>query len=191
MAKPILLSVDDDSDVLRAIDPDLRLQYGAEYRVMGSDSPEDALDPLNQLKVRNESVAVAAGRSADAAHGRSGIPAPGDGHIFPSAKRALLTAYADARYRVSRLGRQDPVRRSRTIWGSPRRIRDGIGHANDHPGAEIRREHDDRAECNAAPRRKPPLSGSARHWRASCNQGDHHRNRGTVQRAQSGESREV
>src|SRR2546429_599650 len=44
MAKPILLSVDDDSDVLRAIERDLRSQYGAEYRVIGSDSPEGALD---------------------------------------------------------------------------------------------------------------------------------------------------
>ena len=35
MAKPILLSVDDDSDVLRAIERDLRSQYGAEYRVIG------------------------------------------------------------------------------------------------------------------------------------------------------------
>jgi hypothetical protein len=53
MAKPILLSVDDDSDVLRAIERDLRSQYGAEYRVIGSDSPEGALDLLKQLKVRN------------------------------------------------------------------------------------------------------------------------------------------
>ena len=58
MAKPILLSVDDDSDVLRAIERDLRSHYGAEYRVMGSDSPEGALDLLKQLKVRNDSVAL-------------------------------------------------------------------------------------------------------------------------------------
>src|SRR5438046_5291180 len=51
MPKPVLLSVDDDSDVLRAIERDLRSQYGAEYRVMGSDSPESALDILKQLKV--------------------------------------------------------------------------------------------------------------------------------------------
>ncbi len=36
MAKPILLSVDDDADVLRAIERDLRSQYGADYRVLGS-----------------------------------------------------------------------------------------------------------------------------------------------------------
>src|ERR1700726_1730014 len=58
MPKPILLSVDDDSDVLRAIERDLRSQYGAEYRVIGSDSPEGALDLLKQLKVRNDSVAL-------------------------------------------------------------------------------------------------------------------------------------
>jgi CheY-like chemotaxis protein len=58
MPKPILLSVDDDSDVLRAIERDLRSEYGAEYRVIGSDSPEGALDLLKQLKVRNDSVAL-------------------------------------------------------------------------------------------------------------------------------------
>ena len=58
MAKPILLSVDDDSGVLRAIERDLRAQYGAEYRVIGSDSPEGALEVLKQLKVRNDNVAL-------------------------------------------------------------------------------------------------------------------------------------
>ena len=48
MPKPVLLCVDDDSDVLRAIERDLRSQYGAEYRVIGSDSPEGALDLLKQ-----------------------------------------------------------------------------------------------------------------------------------------------
>src|SRR5712672_846835 len=94
MAKPILLSVDDDSDVLRAIERDLRSQYGAEYRVIGSDSPEGALDLLKQLKVRNDSVALLL---ADQRMPRmDGVEflqqAMG---IFPGAKRALLTAYAD------------------------------------------------------------------------------------------------
>jgi thioredoxin reductase (NADPH) len=50
MAKPILLTVDDDPDVLRAIERDLRSQYGAEYRVVSSDSPEAALDLLKALE---------------------------------------------------------------------------------------------------------------------------------------------
>jgi thioredoxin reductase len=57
MAKPILLSVDDDSDVLRTIERDLRSQC-AEYRVIGSDSPEKAPDLLKQMRVRNDSVAL-------------------------------------------------------------------------------------------------------------------------------------
>jgi thioredoxin reductase (NADPH) len=94
MAKPVLLSVDDDSDVLRAIERDLRSQYGAEYRVIGSDSPERALDLLKQLKVRNDSVAL---MLADQRMPRmTGVEfLQGGMQIFPDAKRALLTAYAD------------------------------------------------------------------------------------------------
>src|SRR5215471_739580 len=58
MAKPVLLIVDDDSDVLRAIERDLRFKYGADYRVIGSGSPIEARDLLKQLKVRNDSVAL-------------------------------------------------------------------------------------------------------------------------------------
>ena len=94
MAKPVLLSVDDDSDVLRAIERDLRSHYGADYRVIGSDSPERALDLLKQLKVRNDSVAL---MLADQRMPRmTGVEFLQEGmQIFPDAKRALLTAYAD------------------------------------------------------------------------------------------------
>src|SRR5258707_1628163 len=100
MAKPILLSVDDDSDVLRAIERDLRSQYGAEYRVIGSDSPEGALDLLKQLKVRNDSVALLL---ADQRMPRmDGVVFLQEAmHIFPDAKRALLTAYADTNAAIS------------------------------------------------------------------------------------------
>jgi thioredoxin reductase (NADPH) len=100
MPKPILLSVDDDSDVLRAIERDLRSQYGAEYRVIGSDSPEGALDLLKQLKVRNDSVALLL---ADQRMPRmNGVAFLQEGmRIFPDAKRALLTAYADTSAAIS------------------------------------------------------------------------------------------
>ena len=100
MPKPILLSVDDDSDVLRAIERDLRSQYGAEYRVIGSDSPERALDLLKQLKVRNDSVALLL---ADQRMPRmNGVEFLQEGmRIFPEAKRALLTAYADTSAAIS------------------------------------------------------------------------------------------
>src|SRR6202795_1952407 len=93
MAKPILLSVDDDSDVLRSIERDLRSKYGAEYRVIGSDSPEGALDLLKQLKVRNDSVALLL---ADQRMPRmDGVEFLQEGmRIFPEGRRALLPASA-------------------------------------------------------------------------------------------------
>ncbi len=100
MAKPILLSVDDDSDVLRAIERDLRSQYGADYRVIASDSPEAGLEVLKQLKVRNDSVALLL---VDQRMPRmDGIGFLQEGmRIFPEAKRALLTAYADTNAAIS------------------------------------------------------------------------------------------
>src|ERR1700734_3194701 len=100
MPKPILLSVDDDTDVLRAIERDLRSQYGAEYRVIGSDSPQGALDLLKQLKVRNDNVALLL---ADQRMPRmDGVEFLQQAMaIFPSAKRALLTAYADTSAAIS------------------------------------------------------------------------------------------
>src|SRR6202166_2611385 len=100
MAKPILLSVDDDSDVLRAIERDLRSQYGAEYRVIGSDSPEGALDLLKQLKVRNDSVALLlADQRMPRMDGVEFLQQAME--IYPAAKRALLTAYADTNAAIS------------------------------------------------------------------------------------------
>src|SRR5579872_5607591 len=100
MPKPILLSVDDDADVLRAIERDLRSQYGSEYRVIGSDSPEGALTILKQLKMRSDSVAL---MLADQRMPRmSGVEFLQEGmRIFPDAKRALLTAYADTSAAIS------------------------------------------------------------------------------------------
>src|SRR5580765_4786232 len=100
MAKPILLSVDDDPDVLRAIERDLRSQYGAAYRVLSSDSPEAALDLLKGLKVRNDGVALLL---ADQRMPRmDGVGFLQEARqIFPDAKRALLTAYADTTAAIS------------------------------------------------------------------------------------------
>jgi len=100
MAKPILLTVDDDPDVLRAIERDLRSQYGAEYRVISSDSPEGALDILKGLKVRNDGVALLL---ADQRMPRmDGVGFLQEARqIFPDAKRALLTAYADMNAAIS------------------------------------------------------------------------------------------
>ena len=100
MAKPILLSVDDDTDVLRAIERDLRSQYGADYRVMGSDSPESALNLLKDLKVRNDNVALLlVDQRMPQMDGVEFLREAME--IFPEAKRALLTAYADTSAAIS------------------------------------------------------------------------------------------
>lgn len=100
MAKPILLSVDDDSDVLRAIERDLRSHYGADYRVLASDSPEQALDTLKQLKVRNDSVALLLADQRMPKMDGVGFLQEAM-QIYPQAKRALLTAYADTNAAIS------------------------------------------------------------------------------------------
>ena len=100
MAKPIMLSVDDDPDVLRAIERDLRSQYGAEYRVMSSDSPEAALDILKELKVRNDGVALLLADQRMPRMDGVGFLQHAK-QIFPNAKRALLTAYADTNAAIS------------------------------------------------------------------------------------------
>jgi len=100
MAKPILLTVDDDPDVLRAIERDLRTQYGAEYRVISSDSPLGALDLLKGLKVRNDGVALLlADQRMPHMDGVGFLQAARQ--MFPNAKRALLTAYADTNAAIS------------------------------------------------------------------------------------------
>jgi thioredoxin reductase (NADPH) len=100
MAKPILLSVDDDPDVLRAIERDLRSQYGADYRVMSSDAPEAALDILKELRVRNDSVALLLADQRMPRMDGVGFLQHAK-QIFPDAKRALLTAYADTNAAIS------------------------------------------------------------------------------------------
>ena len=58
MAKPVILAVDDDRMVLNAVDRDLRQEYGREYRVLKAESGATALDLLEQLLRRGETVAL-------------------------------------------------------------------------------------------------------------------------------------
>src|SRR6201987_3015670 len=100
MGKPILLTVHDDPAVLRAIKRDLRTQYGAEYRVVSSDSPLGALDLLKGLRVRNDGVALLlADQRMPNLDGVGFLQAARQ--VFPNAKRALLTAYADTNAAIS------------------------------------------------------------------------------------------
>src|SRR6476619_2771784 len=58
MAKPVLLTVDDDRDVLRSVDRDLLRKYGARYRILTAESGAAALDLLKRLEERKDPVAL-------------------------------------------------------------------------------------------------------------------------------------
>jgi thioredoxin reductase (NADPH) len=94
MAKPVLLTVDDDAEVLRAVERDLRREYGNRFRVLRANSGESALDALRQLKLRNDPVALLlVDQRMPKMSGVEFIERANT--IYPEAKRALLTAYAD------------------------------------------------------------------------------------------------
>jgi thioredoxin reductase (NADPH) len=94
MARPILLAVDDDVNVLEAVVQDLRRQYGATYRVMRAASGQAALDTLAQLKARQEPVALIC--SDQRMPGITGVEfLERSREIYPDSRRVLLTAYAD------------------------------------------------------------------------------------------------
>jgi len=94
MPKPVLLTVDDDPEVLRAIERDLRSRYSNRYRVMRANSGSAALDTLRELKARNNPVALLlADQRMPQMDGVGFLSEAMEMH--PLAKRALLTAYAD------------------------------------------------------------------------------------------------
>jgi len=102
--KPVILTVDDDPQVLQAIARDLRQQYGNRFRIMRADSGANALDTLEKLKLRNETVALFL---ADQRMPQmSGVEFLEKGlEMYPNAKRALLTAYADTNAAIDAINR--------------------------------------------------------------------------------------
>ncbi len=94
MAKPTLLTVDDDPNVLKAIERDLRARYGENYRVLRANSGDAGLDLLRELRVRNDAVALLLADQRMPQMDGIGFLTEAK-KIYPEAKRALLTAYAD------------------------------------------------------------------------------------------------
>ncbi len=92
--KPVIVSVDDDPAVSRAVARDLRRHYGERYRIVRAESGADALDTLNELKLRGDMVAVfVADYRMPQMTGIEFLEAAMD--LYPMARRVLLTAYAD------------------------------------------------------------------------------------------------
>ena len=94
MGKPIILTVDDDPQVLYAIEHDLKKRYSERFRVLRAGSGRGALDLLRRLEERNEVVALLL---VDHRMPQlTGVETLQEAiKLYPGAKRTLLTAYAD------------------------------------------------------------------------------------------------
>lgn len=94
MTKPAIIAIDDDRVVLNSVERDLRQKYGRDYRVMKAESGASALDLVNQLQGRGDTVAlfVVDQRMPQ----MSGVQFLEEAiKVFPLARKVLLTAYAD------------------------------------------------------------------------------------------------
>jgi thioredoxin reductase (NADPH) len=93
-ARNVILTVDDDPGVSRAVARDLRRRYGESYRIVRAESGEAALEALRELKLRGDQVAVVlADYRMPQMNGIEFLEQALD--IYPGARRVLLTAYAD------------------------------------------------------------------------------------------------
>ncbi|WP_306921468.1 FAD-dependent oxidoreductase [Streptomyces luteogriseus] len=93
-ARTVIMTVDDDPGVSRAVARDLRRRYGASYRIVRAESGASALDALRELKLRGDLVAVIlADYRMPQMNGIEFLEQALD--VYPGARRVLLTAYAD------------------------------------------------------------------------------------------------
>lgn len=94
MRKAIILIVDDDTAVRQTLVRDVRRRYGRSYRLVEAGSAEEALAAAQELKQRRELLALTlADHRMPGRNGTDLLLAVRD--LFPNARKALLTAYAD------------------------------------------------------------------------------------------------
>jgi thioredoxin reductase (NADPH) len=94
LAKTILMTVDDEPQVLNAVERDLRQHYRSEYRIIKAGSGAEALDTIHQLKRRNDMVALfLVDQKMPSMTGTEFLEEARK--VYPEAKKVLLTAYAD------------------------------------------------------------------------------------------------
>jgi thioredoxin reductase (NADPH) len=106
MAQPIMLTVDDDPGVSRAIARDLRQHYSQDYRIRRAESGQEALDTLSELKLRGDRVGVMlADHRMPQMNGVEFLERARE--LYPEARRVLLTAYADTEAAIGAINRAD------------------------------------------------------------------------------------
>src|SRR6478735_8422326 len=94
MKLPYIILVDDDIQVLRAIQRDIRNKYRDEYKVAATESAAEALELIKELKLKNEAVALfISDQRMPEMEGVAFLELANE--IFPDARKVLLTAYSD------------------------------------------------------------------------------------------------
>lgn len=100
MATPAILILDDEPQVLNAVERDLRQHYRRDYRIVKSTDGNEALEAVKQLKQRNDPVALFL--VDQRMPNMSGTDFLGEAtKLYPQAKKVLLTAYADTQAAIS------------------------------------------------------------------------------------------
>jgi len=96
MSKPVILTVDDEIQVRNAVERDLRIKYGQDYRIIKTASGTEALETTKQLKQRNDQVALfLADQRMPGMDGTEFLMEAMK--IYPNAVKVLLTAYTDTK----------------------------------------------------------------------------------------------
>ena len=94
MAKPVIVIVDDEPQVLNAVERDLRQHFHSEYRLVKATSGNEALQAVQQLKQRNAPVALfLVDQRMPNITGTEFLAETRK--FYPEARKVLLTAYAD------------------------------------------------------------------------------------------------
>jgi len=104
LARPIILSVDDDPQVLAAVERDLRDRYGEDYRILTAESGPEALEALEELQRRATPVALLlVDQRMPGMEGTEFLAAADP--FAPDARKVLLTAYADTQAAIDAINR--------------------------------------------------------------------------------------
>lgn len=94
MAKPIIMTVDDEPQVLNAIERDLRQHFRGDYRIVKANSGAEALETVQRLRQRNDPLALfLVDQRMPSMSGTEFLTEAMK--VYPEARKVLLTAYAD------------------------------------------------------------------------------------------------
>lgn len=98
--RPVILAVDDEPEVLRAVQRDLRSRYSETYQILGAGSGQEAIDTIGELATRGSPLALIL--SDQRMPTVTGVDVLRESlSVYPDAKKALLTAYADTEAAIS------------------------------------------------------------------------------------------